>query len=597
VLGLAALAPGRALAAPRPVLGANIDLSLLDPAARSTALDRLSAAGVSSVRMQLDWSRAEPRPGKFKWEAFDDAVDAARAHGMDVVLVLGPCAEWAVNPAWQVPPDQRRNSVPKSPELWRNYVKAAVSHFRNRVECWQIREQPNARNFRGARSEYLALLIAASRQIRSLDPKARVIAPEAGYLDIAGIDHFLRSASARSAQIVGVYLACDPARAALPWAVLTNEIMASGGEAAGDASGPAADGRAGAALPHPREAGRARPVWVLGIQEGASPDACETDFLLAWAFGDERCYLPSDSISAEWTWALLGLTYEGFASPAPGAWMVFFSGPSGHIAVAWSSAETTICPPTKNQGTGEQESEKPAADTSVSPAPPAVEQELAPAPLKIGPRPMLFPAGDWLAAMRPGAPKRADVLASRGCADLSALPMVYMDLSMPQHPELGLSNRALRALGGGACVEEQRQGRSCVRTSMTSRQEELEQDNPWLYFDVDDSWLYYDGGKTRAVVTVECEGSYMGPKKLGFNILYDSTTGYRFTPWRWIEPGSQWRSYRVELSDVNFSNRDGWDFRINAKGSVQDLWVSAVTVEKAPTPEPAAAAWAGAPAP
>jgi hypothetical protein len=170
--------------------------------------------------------------------------------------------------------------------------------------------------------------------------------------------------------------------------------------------------------------------------------------------------------------------------------------------------------------------------------------------------------------------------------------MVYLDISMPEHPEFGLSNRGLRALGGGACLEEPRQGRNCVRTRIS---DDVEQDSPWLYFDVDDSWLYFDRGKTRVVVTVECGGSYMGPKKLGFNIVYDSTTGYRFTPWQWIDPGGQWRSYRVEMTDVNFANRDGWDFRINAKGSVQDLWVSAVTVEKAPTPEAAASAQAAAP--
>jgi hypothetical protein len=188
--------------------------------------------------------------------------------------------------------------------------------------------------------------------------------------------------------------------------------------------------------------------------------------------------------------------------------------------------------------------------------------------------------------MHPGAPTRSDVLAARGCASLANLPMVYMDCSMPEHPELGLANRALRTLGGGACVEEQRQGRNCIHTSMTYREEEVEQDNPWLYFDVDDSWLYFGQGKTRLVVTVECEGSYLGAEKLGFNIVYDSTTGYRFSPWQWVGPGYGWRSYRVELTDVNFSNRDGWDFRINAKGSVQDLWVSAVTVEKVPLPEP-----------
>ena len=40
--------------------------------------------------------------------------------------------------------------------------------------------------------------------------------------------------------------------------------------------------------------------------------------------------------------------------------------------------------------------------------------------------------------------------------------------------------------------------------------------------------------------------------------------------------------YRFELDDANMANRDGYDFRLNAKGSKQDLYVFSVTVEKLP---------------
>ena len=552
-----AVASQPAWGAVRPVLGANVDLSVLAPAQRAEILDRLAAAGVTSVRMELDWNRVEPKSGAFTWVQFDAAVAAARARRMEVVFVLGPCATWAVNPAWQVPADQRRSSVPKSPQLWQRYVKAAAKHFRGQVKCWQIREQPNARNFRGARSEYLDLLDLAAREIHSLDPAARVIAPEPGFLDIASVDRFLAGPHASSADIVGVYLPADAGRATLPWAVLANEIAGGGG------TGPR------------------KPVWALGAQDGASPGSYAAHYLLAWAYGTERCYLPADAITADWAKPLLDLTYTGFASPAPGAWMLFFAGPGGPVAAAWSSAGV-VCSPPAGASAGAD-----AAATAIpggEAQPPGDVGPAAPAPsvLALGPRPSLVAADQWLPTMRPGAPTRADVLAARGCPDLSALPMVYADFSMPDRPEFGLANRALRALGGGACVEEQRQGRSCVHTRMTYREEEIEQDNPWLYFDVDDSWLYFDRGKSNIVVTVECEGSYMGVEKLGFNIVYDSTTGYRFTPWHWVGPGYGWRSYRVELRNASFANRDGWDFRINPKGSIQDLWVSAVTVEKVP---------------
>jgi len=51
-------------------------------------------------------------------------------------------------------------------------------------------------------------------------------------------------------------------------------------------------------------------------------------------------------------------------------------------------------------------------------------------------------------------------------------------------------------------------------------------------------------------------------------------------------PAGQFRRLSVEPADAVFSGRDGYDSRINAKGSKQDLWVAAVTVEKLPPAPP-----------
>ena len=122
---------------------------------------------------------------------------------------------------------------------------------------------------------------------------------------------------------------------------------------------------------------------------------------------------------------------------------------------------------------------------------------------------------------------------------------------------------------------------------MTSRRGEAEMDNPWIYFDVADCWLYFNRGATRVAITVECQGCPMGAEKLGLNIMYDAVDGYRFTRWQWVDPGYGWHRYRFDLADVNFANRGGYDFRINAKGSKRDAFVTAVTVERVPPPEAA----------
>ncbi|MDR7420828.1 MAG: hypothetical protein QN178_18175, partial [Armatimonadota bacterium] len=100
------------------------------------------------------------------------------------------------------------------------------------------------------------------------------------------------------------------------------------------------------------------------------------------------------------------------------------------------------------------------------------------------------------------------------------------------------------------------------------------------YFDLDDTFAYYLEGRTPLEVTVEVWGARTA-RQLGFNLLYDSTGGYRFTPWQWVDVRDGWMAYTVRLSDATMANTWGWDFAINTAGNrSEDLVVRAVTVRK-----------------
>ena len=576
----AAIALARLLAAPAaagPAVGATADLVALSPEAQAAELTRLVDAGVTSLRLPLDWNRVEPEPRRFTWEADDALVNAALDRGLEVVLVLGPCAEWAVNPAWQVPPDQRRHSIPRSLDLWERYVRASVQHFRGRVRHWQVRQQPSARNFRGARSEYLDLLAAAARAARAADAQSLIVMPEAGALDVADIDLLVGSDSWGDCDVIGLQvppIAAGFSPPALAWAALTQEVLADA-----DTASP-------------------RPLWVLGAEDPLPSDTWVAHYLLASAFGAERCYLPADAVSREWTVPLAELTYLGFLRLGPPLWALALEGPEG-VVVAARSAEETQVPAAELAPILDPEALAQGSLLGGAPGS-ALVPNSDPITLRLGPRPALLyglgpsPAPhsglDVTAVLHAGPPTRADILAARPGFDLSAVPLVWADYGLADHPEFGLTNRNLRARPGGAIGEEGRGTRPCLRTRMLPGSRPDEQGDPWIYFDVDDSWLYLARGSTRVAITVECEAAFLvGAAKLGFNIMYDSTTGYRFTPWQWVSsgtPGLDWRRYRFELDDVSFANRDGYDFRLNAKGSKQDLWVAAVTVEKLPAPSP-----------
>ena len=562
---LAALLPCSAVAAAAslPEVGAYVDLAAMAPPAMAAEVDRLADAGVASVRLPLDWNRVQPGPGPFLWQRDDAAVDAARARGLDVVLVLGPCAEWAVDPAWQVPADKRANSLPKSPDLWEGYVRAAVSHFRGRVTYWQVREQPNAENFRGARSEYTKLLRAAARAARAVDPAAVVVAAEAGSLDVGAAQLMARSPEWDDVGVVGLYVRPgwpNTSASALRWAVLAGEVL-------------------------PSAPGAPRPAWVLGGGADMSADLWLQQYLLACAFGAARFYLPASVVSRDWLAPLAGLQYSGFLHLGPDLWALWFRDGSRSLVAAWSEREVVVAPG-DIAPVSDPDALLRTAVLGGAPASAVTTREGAIA-LRIGPRPVLIAGLDPAASASARQPTRTDVLAVRPGPDVSKAPSVYADYGIAGDPEVGLYNRPLRTLPGGAVTEEEASGRRCLRTHMRPTRGAQDADDPWVYFDVDDRWLYAPATPARVAVTVECDGAFLGAEKLGFNIMYDSSTGYRFTKWQWVDPpAGQFRRFRVELDDAVFSGRDGYDFRINAKGSKQDLWVAAVTVEKLPPAPP-----------
>ncbi|UCC68641.1 MAG: beta-galactosidase, partial [Armatimonadota bacterium] len=381
------LAAAPSLPAAAPLLGANLEPALSAPDAQDAELARLADSGVRTVRFTLDWNRVEPQPNRFTWRAYDALVNAARARGLEVVLILGPCAEWAVDPAWQVPPDQRSRSLPKSIELWERYVRQSVSHFRGRVRFWQVRDQPNSRNFRGARSEYLRLLAAAARRARAADPAARIIVPEPGTLGLATFDQLLQSATAEHFDILGAYL--PPADSnlsgvALHWAALTHEVLGS------------------------PDLSRRPPVWILGADPGIPQDKLIAHYLLACAFGVDRCYLPPKAISSDWLRPLAELTYRGFLRLGPDIWALHFEGPQGPAVLAWSPREIEI-PASDIAPVADREALERAAPLGAPPGSGLARRRKAarsdrPIALRLGPRPTLIPGLAPQRRARPGSP-------------------------------------------------------------------------------------------------------------------------------------------------------------------------------------------------
>lgn len=103
---------------------------------------------------------------------------------------------------------------------------------------------------------------------------------------------------------------------------------------------------------------------------------------------------------------------------------------------------------------------------------------------------------------------------------------------------------------------------------------------PWIYFEVPDGFLFFNIERRPVVITVRVMGANQ-PEKAGFNLYYDALTGMRYSAWQKIDVGpAKTFTYTFRLNDALFSDQDGYDFLINAGGSVESVRVLDVSVKK-----------------
>jgi hypothetical protein len=155
---LAALTLGAAAPAPAaPSQPLYFDApELRDPAAREATLDELQSLGVRAVRLVVYWQDVAPDAGRnnppdvdlsdpaaYAWGSYDDAVAAARARGMRVLVTLTtPGPRWGTK--------ARRDGVTRPlPSEFRRFAEAAGRRYGDQVDAWAALNEPNHPDFLG----------------------------------------------------------------------------------------------------------------------------------------------------------------------------------------------------------------------------------------------------------------------------------------------------------------------------------------------------------------------------------------------------------------------------------------------------------------
>lgn len=153
-------------------------------AQRVAVLDKLAAAGVRSVRIDLGWASFEERGSGVlsSWyvKLSDSVVNAARARGMEVLATMHTTPAWANG-------GQATNVPPSDPAEFARFMRWAAEHFKGRVGAWEIWNEPNQEAFWAGRdpARYTALLKAAYPAVKAGDPGALVVMGGPAYNDTA----------------------------------------------------------------------------------------------------------------------------------------------------------------------------------------------------------------------------------------------------------------------------------------------------------------------------------------------------------------------------------------------------------------------------
>ncbi len=120
----------------------KLDRDVFDP---EKAYDKVAALGVKKIRIQSGWARTEKEKGVYNFEWLDKIVDNLLSRGLEPWICL--CYGNPIYTPLAIPVFGAVGCPPISTEeeasAWLAYVKATVSHFRGRVDIFEIWNEPD----------------------------------------------------------------------------------------------------------------------------------------------------------------------------------------------------------------------------------------------------------------------------------------------------------------------------------------------------------------------------------------------------------------------------------------------------------------------
>ncbi|MBC7351744.1 MAG: beta-galactosidase [Thermogutta sp.] len=147
----------------------------------------LAELGVKWARLQTGWSRCERKEGEYDFQWLDDVVDHVIDAGVQPWFNVG-YGNRLYSP--DAPHESAVGQVPiyggeRGINGWKNFLRALAERYKDRVEYWEIWNEPNIPAFwhpkhKPSPVEYTKLVAISAEAIRERHPGAKIVACSSG---------------------------------------------------------------------------------------------------------------------------------------------------------------------------------------------------------------------------------------------------------------------------------------------------------------------------------------------------------------------------------------------------------------------------------
>lgn len=188
----------------------GIQASTLDP----KLLSKAAEIGVQWTRLHASWDEIEKQKGKYDWAETDKAFEAVLKAGITPFVTLDGSNLLFVDSVTYDDPKlaeiygyspQPPTANPQAMEKWLGFVEAAIDRYKDKIQYWEIWNEPNHRKYWGGvpdGHDYGKLVNATAKRIRQLQPNAKIIAGATAGIDPPFTGDFLSEGNAKLVDII-----------------------------------------------------------------------------------------------------------------------------------------------------------------------------------------------------------------------------------------------------------------------------------------------------------------------------------------------------------------------------------------------------------